>query len=103
MDRSLIEKYAAGAPLLAKSIAGLSRDDFLATPVPNTWSIAQITLHLMDSDLIASDRMKRVIAEENPAIIGYNETALRSIHHPARVTYRESPWRSEVAAPIVHE
>jgi len=75
MDRSLIEKYAAGAPLLAKSIAGLSRDDFLATPVPNTWSIAQITLHLMDSDLIASDRMKRVIAEENPAIIGYNETA----------------------------
>jgi hypothetical protein len=32
-------------------------------------------MHLMDSDLIASDRMKRIIAEENPAIIGYNETA----------------------------
>ena len=40
-----------------------------------TWSIQQIVLHLMDSDLIASDRMKRIIAEENPTIIGYNETA----------------------------
>jgi hypothetical protein len=29
----------------------------------------------MDSDLIAADRMKRIIAEENPTIIGYNETA----------------------------
>lgn len=74
MDRSLIETYAAGAPVPGHAIAGLSREDFLATPVPNTWSIAQIILHLMDSDLIASDRMKRVIAEENPTIIGYNET-----------------------------
>src|SRR6185437_8712150 len=75
MNKTLIDTYAAGAPLLANSIAGLSREDFLATPVPNSWSIAQITLHLMDSDLIASDRMKRVIAEENPAILGYNQTA----------------------------
>ena len=75
MDRSLIEQYANGANALAEAVKGLSPADFLATPVPNTWSIAQIVMHLMDSDLIASDRMKRVIAEENPAIIGYNETA----------------------------
>jgi hypothetical protein len=28
----------------------------------------------MDSDLIGADRMKRMIAEENPTLIGYNET-----------------------------
>jgi uncharacterized damage-inducible protein DinB len=75
MDRQLIEKYAAGAGKVAQAIAGLSREDFLKQPVPGTWSIGQIVIHLMDSDLIASDRMKRVIAEENPAIIGYNEAA----------------------------
>ena len=32
-------------------------------------------LHLMDSDLIAADRMKRIIAEDDPPTIGYNETA----------------------------
>jgi hypothetical protein len=29
----------------------------------------------MDSDLIASDRMKRIIAEDNPTLIGFDETA----------------------------
>jgi len=75
MNLSIIEQYAHGADSLAAGITGLSTADFLATPVPGTWSIQQIVLHLMDSDLIASDRMKRMIAEENPTIIGYDETA----------------------------
>jgi hypothetical protein len=75
MDRNIVEQYANGATLPAEAIKGLAHGDFLATPVPNTWSIGQIVVHLMDSDLIGADRMKRVIAEENPSIIGYNETA----------------------------
>lgn len=81
MDRKVIEEYAAGAGKVAEAIAGLAKDDFLATPVKGTWSIGQIVCHLMDSDLIASDRMKRIIAEENPAIIGYNETAFAQRLH----------------------
>ena len=71
----LILRYERGADQLPIAILGLTREQFRAVPVPNTWSIGQITLHLMDADLIASDRMKRIIAEDNPAIIGYNETA----------------------------
>lgn len=74
MDRRLIEAYAAGAAVPAEGIEGLSADELNARPVPGTWSIREIVLHLMDSDLIASDRMKRVAAEERPLIIGYNET-----------------------------
>jgi len=70
-----IEQYHRGADLLPAAIHGLTPEDFHALPIPNTWSIAQITLHLMDADLIASDRMKRIIAEDNPAIIGYDESA----------------------------
>jgi uncharacterized damage-inducible protein DinB len=75
MKNQLVEQYANGADALSQAIAGFSRDDLLAYPVPGTWSIQQIVLHLMDSDLISSDRMKRVIAEENPTLIGYDETA----------------------------
>lgn len=75
MSNELVEQYAAGADRLSQAISGLSRDDLLAHPVPGTWSIQQIVLHLMDSDLISSDRMKRVIAEENPTLIGFDETA----------------------------
>ena len=65
MNRELIDRYAAGGSQLAPAIAGLSREQLNAFPVPGTWSIQQIVLHLMDSDLIASDRMKRVAAEES--------------------------------------
>jgi hypothetical protein len=75
MEKGTIAQYAAGAGVLGESIKGLAREDFLARPVPGTWSIQQITLHLMDSDLIASDRMKRIIAEGKPSLIGYDEAA----------------------------
>lgn len=75
MDRTLIEKYAAGATVPAGVIGGLTPQELHAFPVPNTWSIQQVILHLMDSDLIGSDRMKRVAAEENPSLLAYDETA----------------------------
>ncbi|HTM54897.1 MAG TPA: DinB family protein [Pirellulales bacterium] len=76
MTRQLVERYAAGATQLRPAIAGLSREQLNALPVPGTWSIQQIVLHLMDSDLIASDRMKRVAVEtKEPTLIGYDETA----------------------------
>ena len=75
MNRGLIQLYTAGASLPAEAIRGLSVDELNAFPVPGTWSIQQVILHLMDSDLIASDRMKRVIAEDKPTLIGYDETA----------------------------
>jgi uncharacterized damage-inducible protein DinB len=75
MDRTLIEKYIADATVPAAAIRGLSAQELNAFPVPGTWSIQQVILHLMDSDLICSDRMKRVAAEESPTLLGYDETA----------------------------
>jgi hypothetical protein len=75
MNRSVIERYAKGATALGASIAGLTKSDLAAFPVPGTWSIQQIVFHMFDSELIASDRLKRIIAMENPLLIGYDETA----------------------------
>ena len=74
-ERSLLDRYLRGAWQPAEAIVGLSPEEMNALPVPGTWSIRQIVLHLMDSDLIASDRMKRVIAEERPTLIGFDEAA----------------------------
>jgi uncharacterized damage-inducible protein DinB len=70
----LIERYSKGGEKIAAAIQGLTLDDLLAFPVPGTWSIQQIVVHVMDSDLISTDRMKRIIAEDNPTLIGYDET-----------------------------
>lgn len=88
MNTELIEAYARGGMMLQQALHGLRRADFLATPVPGTWSIQQIVLHLLDSDLVAADRMKRVIAEDNPTLIGFDESAF------ARNLFYETqdPW-----------
>jgi hypothetical protein len=74
MDRNWIDHYIQGADQLQQAIRGLSAAERNSFPVPGTWSIQQIVMHMMDSDLIAADRMKRVIAEDRPTLIGYNET-----------------------------
>ncbi len=75
MNRAMIDEYVRGAAIPAAAIRGLTVGDLDALPVAGTWSIRQIVLHLMDSDLIAADRMKRIIAEDSPALIGFDESA----------------------------
>jgi uncharacterized damage-inducible protein DinB len=74
MNPSLLEKYSHGADLIRSAIKGLTPKELQAFPVPGTWSIQQIVVHMLDSDLIATHRMKRIIAEDNPLLIGYDET-----------------------------
>ncbi|MEX2141429.1 MAG: DinB family protein [Pirellulales bacterium] len=84
MDRSFIERYAKDAKALGAAIEGLTKSELTAYPVPGTWSIQQIVFHMLDSELIAGDRMKRIIAMENPLLIGYDETAFAN-----RLFYQE--------------
>jgi uncharacterized damage-inducible protein DinB len=77
MARELVEQYAAGAEKLSLAIRGLKREDLLAVPDPNAgvgkWSIQQILIHLMDSEQVYADRMKWVIAEDNPPLPGFDQ------------------------------
>jgi hypothetical protein len=77
MDPKLIAHYAAGGEKLSMAIRGLTREDLLCVPPADAnvgkWSIQQVVIHCMDSDLIATDRIKRLVAEDNPTLIGYDE------------------------------
>jgi hypothetical protein len=80
-----IERYAAGAEVPLACLAGLTAEDLLAKPVPGTWSIAEIVVHLADSDLTGSDRMKRVIAMDKPLLLAFDETRFaQRLHYQAQ-------------------
>jgi len=70
-----VEKFAAGGTVPTKLIEGLSHADLMATPVSGKWSLQTLVSHLLDSDLIATHRMKRVVAEEKPLLLSYDEDA----------------------------
>jgi hypothetical protein len=71
---SLIDEFLAGPDLVRRSVAGMSRDQLLARPVPGRWSTLEVVCHLVDSEQAWCHRLKRVIAEERPLLIGYDET-----------------------------
>ncbi len=74
-----IDIYAAGGRKLVDAYNGLSQEHLLAIPIPGTWSLQQIAIHLLDSDLIGADRMKRIAAMDRPLLIGYDETAFNNL------------------------
>ncbi|MBX3352415.1 MAG: DinB family protein [Phycisphaeraceae bacterium] len=75
MDRTLIDRFERGGPALRAAIQGLTEDDLRAKPGPGAWSIRELVIHLLDSDLVAHDRMRRIAAMEKPLLIGYDENA----------------------------
>ena len=75
MSRLLVDRYAAGGSLLGYATSGLTPEQAAARPGPGAWSIAELVVHLMDADLVMADRMKRVLAEENPTLQAFAEDA----------------------------
>src|SRR5947208_17156757 len=69
----LAEKYLAGSKTLRQAVAGMTREQLVARPVPGKWSTLEVVCHLADFDPILADRMKRVIAEDRPKLVGADE------------------------------
>ena len=65
----LIADYLAGPQLLRGAIAGMTAEQINAAPIPGKWSTRQVICHLADFEPVYADRIKRVIAEDNPLLM----------------------------------
>src|SRR5262249_43834237 len=75
MDRTVIEQYEAGGPKLRRAGAGLAQQEVTARPGPGKWSSLELVTHRVDSNYIATDRMKRMLIEDTPPLLYADETA----------------------------
>lgn len=66
----LIEQYLAGPRLLREAVAGMTDEQLDARPVPGKMSTRQVVCHVADFEPIYADRIKWVLAEENPLLPG---------------------------------
>ena len=88
----VIDKYEKGSRILALAIEGVTPEQATKRVSPGEWSIAELVVHLLDSDLVGIDRMKRVIAEENPTLMAYDENAWNAVSY----THLTLPTNSRV-------
>jgi hypothetical protein len=88
---ALIESYLDSLPKLRRAVADLAPEALRARPVPGKLSALEVVCHLVDSEQAWCHRMKRVIAEDRPLLIGYDETRFT-----AGLPYHEADLEEEL-------
>jgi uncharacterized damage-inducible protein DinB len=88
----LLASYHAGSGQLHHAVVGLTREQLRERPIPGKWSILEVVCHLADFEPIQADRMKRVVAEERPTLIGADEN-----RYAATLAYHDRDLHEELA------
>jgi hypothetical protein len=69
----LIRQYAEGYDEVAKALRGFPEESLSAHPIPGKWSAREIVHHLADSESISAQRLRKLLVEEFPVILGYDQ------------------------------
>jgi hypothetical protein len=83
MERSeLLDRYRGGYAAVEEAVAEITEEE-LDRPGPDGgWSARQVAHHLADSEATAFVRLRRLIAEDEPVIVGYDEPEYaRRLHY----------------------
>jgi uncharacterized damage-inducible protein DinB len=95
-EHNLIDQYEVGGERLRNAIKELKREDLLCVPDPKLnvgkWSIHQVVIHLQDAELAFAHRIKRVLAEDDPAYNAWDENRFVE-----RLEYHEQSAEDAVA------
>ena len=71
----LLERFRRGAEVAAVATTGAAGSQLDFRPEGGKWSVRMILGHLTDAEMLAGVRFRRVIAEENPPLFGYDQDA----------------------------
>jgi len=70
---ALIERYAHGPTLLKRALAKIPTEALRWKPAAGKWSAHEIVVHCADSETNAHMRLRYVLAEPDPVIVGYDQ------------------------------
>jgi len=69
---ALIARYRAGPAEILAAVAEIGDADLDTRPADGGWTPREVVHHTADSEMTAAIRLRRLIAEDNPLIVGYD-------------------------------
>ena len=79
--QTLVERYRDGAAAFREALADVADAELDERPIEGEWTVREIAHHLADSELNSAVRLRRLIAEDEPVLQGYDEaTFVRRLH-----------------------
>lgn len=76
---SLIVEYEKGAVLLRTAWEGVPEDAEKWRPGPDKWSAHEVIIHCADSETYAATRIRLLVGEKEPLIVGYDQASWAKI------------------------
>ncbi len=101
--RELIEKYRDGHRAVVDALHGL-RDEELDRSAADGWTPRMIAHHLADSEMTSAIRLRRLVAEDDPLISGYDEAQFAKTltrDRPIEPSIEAMRWARESSLQIV--
>lgn len=90
--RALIERYREGPAQVDRALEGISDEELDFRIADGEWTPREVVHHLADSEMTSAIRIRRLIAENEPMIVGYDEEEY------ARRLYYSRPIASSLLA-----
>ena len=81
---ALIEQYEAGHQAIVDALAGITPAELDAREARGEWSPREIVHHLADSEMTSAVRLRLLVAEENPTLVGYDQEVFVANLYPER-------------------
>jgi hypothetical protein len=82
--QQLMHQYREGYREVMAALEGATDADLDRRPAPGKWTAREIVHHLADSEMTSAIRLRRLIAEDNPMIVGYDQDRFAAVLHYER-------------------
>ena len=74
-EREPFEVQEGMMAALRAEVAGLSHEELTRPEAPGKWSTLEVVRHLADTEIVYGYRIRLILAEDSPAIPGYDQDA----------------------------
>jgi len=71
--RARVQRYEEGPALLRATVAKVPVEALQWRPAPGKWSAHEVVCHCADSETISSTRIRFLVGEDRPTILGYDQ------------------------------
>src|SRR3954471_14488646 len=91
--QELIAQYREGPGVVEELVASLGDEDLDRAPAEGGWTTREVVHHLADSEMTSAIRVRKLLAEDDPTIQGYDES-----EYARRLYYSSRPVEGSLAA-----
>ena len=81
---ALIDRYEDGFRAVSAALEEITEEELEAREAPGEWSPREIAHHLADSEMTSAIRLRLLIAQDGPTLLGYDQEAFVRHLYPDR-------------------